>query len=247
MKNYDSEFYNNINEGSLKAARIIVPLIIDLFSPKSVVDFGCGTGSWLSVFKNNNIPNIIGLDFGSLTHDQFETPKNSFMKVDLSEYIDLNQRYDIALCLEVAEHLPENKSRNLIGNLIRHSDIIIFSAAIPGQHGRNHLNCQYPSYWKNIFSQHMYLCFDPFRKLIWNDSSIPFWYRQNILVYVSRKVIGEYSILDNYICSDNDLVHPAMLKHVIDNYKNRLSEIHATYKEQIKNAKKEIWAKATNS
>ena len=107
MNDYPTEFYDKINDGSKAAARHIVPMIIDLFDPKSVVDFGCGTGSWLSVMGRNGVERLQGLDFGEVKETQLEIASSQFMALNLGEYVNLGERFDLALCLEVAEHVAE--------------------------------------------------------------------------------------------------------------------------------------------
>ncbi len=48
---YNKTFYDNQEKGSLNSAKIIVPIVMDIVKPKSVIDVGCGVGTWLSVFK----------------------------------------------------------------------------------------------------------------------------------------------------------------------------------------------------
>ena len=56
------------------------------------------------------------------------------MALNLGEYVSLGERFDLALCLEgFAEHLAEEDVGQLVGNLVRHSDVVVFSAAIPGR------------------------------------------------------------------------------------------------------------------
>ncbi len=59
---YDYAFIENVTEGSLRSARVIVPLVFKLVNPKRVVDVGCGQGPWLKVFQENGLKVIQGLD-----------------------------------------------------------------------------------------------------------------------------------------------------------------------------------------
>src|SRR4029079_16068125 len=105
--------------------------------------------------------------------------------------IDLGRKFDICLCLEVAEHIGEPRVGILFKNLVAHSDLIIFSAAVPGQGGEHHVNEQAPSYWKALFSEHNFYCQDLLRPIIWDDSEILWWYRQNIFVASKTKLEPE--------------------------------------------------------
>jgi hypothetical protein len=98
----------------------------------------------------------------------------------LSEPFDLGRRFDLALCLEVAEHLDADAGAVLVDSLAAHSDAIFFSAACPGQPGQHHVNCQWPEYWQALFNARDFACSDAIRWRIWNDSRIEPWYRQNM-------------------------------------------------------------------
>ena len=101
-------------------------------------------------------------------------------KCILNERID--KKYDLVLCLEVAEHLEEESAKKFIECLTNLGDLIIFSAAIPGQGGQNHLNEQFPDYWLGIFNSLDYSLIDDIRPEFWNNQKIEWWYRQNIMV-----------------------------------------------------------------
>lgn len=241
---YTPEFYDRIGEESLASARIVVPRIQQMFAAKSVIDFGCGTGAWLRAFEETGATDILGLDFGEVQPDQLAIAPDNFRTKDLSQTITLDRRFDIAVSLEVAEHLPEEAAATFVGNLVRHADIIIFSAAIPGQLGNGHINCQYPSYWAELFSHHMFMCFDPLRPLIWDEDTIPFWYRQNMLVFINRRITDDYPQICGQRADWIDLVHPAMLAHTRDHFRTRLDKVHARNKERVREAREDVWAKA---
>ena len=89
----------------------------------------------------------------------------------------------------------------------------------------------------------MYGCFDPFRNRIWNIDEIPFWYRQNIVTFVSRVAIDKFTKVSEQPFNGMNIVHPAQLQHVINHYQNRLAEVHSKHKNNIKFAKAEVWEK----
>ncbi len=166
------------------SADVLVPLIMDLVAPNSVVDVGCNTGGWLARFKQEGIEDIRGLDGEYVLSEDMLIARDEFLAVDFERDgpIDLGRRFDLALCLECIEHLDAKSGKRLINSLCALSDQIVFSAAIPGQLGVGHKNEQYPDYWKGIFEQHDYTMFDPFRPTIWDDDRVDFWYRQNIFL-----------------------------------------------------------------
>lgn len=119
------------------------------------------------------------------------------------------------MSLEVAEHLTPARADSFVEDLTRLSDVILFSAAIPGQHGLNHVNEQWQFYWAEKFLQRDYIAVDCIRPKIWSNNSVEWWYCQNILVYVKRTELGHYPKLQEFYLNHRDaitlnLVHPKL-------------------------------------
>jgi SAM-dependent methyltransferase len=187
MNAYNEDFYNQIHDGALSSARAIVPEVMSIFKPKSVVDFGCGTGAWLSIFKENGVEEILGVDGSPEGHSLI--PEEDFVLRDLSSEFSLDKKYDLAMSLEVAEHIPHEFADQFVTNICNSSDNILWSAAVPGQNGVGHINEQWPSYWVPKFHQKGYICSPIFRFNFWNDENIENWYRQNILIFTKNPVL----------------------------------------------------------
>jgi SAM-dependent methyltransferase len=213
---YDPAFYAQTRAGSRQSAAVIVPIVMELFRPQSVVDVGCGTGDWLRCFKAAGAGDLTGLD------GQWVAPTDgpfAFVTVDLERPFSLPKRCDVALCLEVAEHLEPTAAEHLITSLVHLSSIVLFSAAIPHQGGRNHKNEQWPEYWAELFSRHAFSPVDCIRPLIWNDRSVDWWYAQNVLVYMSEAALR--GCPDLRACADRtdrsrlSMVHPRGYLHKI--------------------------------
>lgn len=185
---YSESFFRARTAGSVNSARVVVPLTLRLVrGVYSVVDVGCGAGEWLCVFKENGIQRVLGLDGGAAQNSgQLKIETREFRQTDLEQPLQINERYDLCTCLEVAEHLTEGAAPNLVRNLCDLSDIVLFSAAIPGQRGRNHINERWPSYWARYFKSCGYRPVDIIRGRLWNDRRIEIWYRQNILLFANK-------------------------------------------------------------
>jgi SAM-dependent methyltransferase len=209
---YNKAFYAEQVAGSVRSASAVVPRILAIFPHiASVVDVGCGTGTWLHQFQLNGVKQVRGLDGGEPTAAFLHIRKDEFLCRDLSKPFDLEEKFDLAMSLEVAEHLPPEFAASFVANLTRLSDLILFGAAIPGQGGTNHFNEQWPSYWAALFREQGYACFDVLRKQLWYDERIEWWYKQNTLIFakesrgdlvaalVSRRDAGSEPL---------DLVHP---------------------------------------
>jgi SAM-dependent methyltransferase len=185
----------------------LVPFFIQLFDPKSVLDVGCGTGNFMKAFIENGVQDVRGIEAAWIDKEKLAVSPHLITIIDLERPFTMNRRFDLILCLEVAEHLEEQSASGLISSLTSLSDVIIFSAAIPGQGGQNHVNEQWTSsYWQPLFQHKGYIMHDVVRPAIWMNEDIFWWYRQNIVVAVNINI-------DNAQESGfNDYVHPELYK-----------------------------------
>ena len=183
---YKNNFFINEDKIALKAASKIVPYILKNIEIKSVIDVGCGTGSWLYIFKRNGIVNILGLD-SHKNLSKLKISQEEFINQNLENEIISDKFYDLAISLEVAEHINPKQSINFISDLCRLSDIILFSAATPGQGGENHINEKNLDYWRVIFRENGYYPYDVIRNKFESEQDIAPWYRFNTLLYVNEQ------------------------------------------------------------
>jgi len=91
-------------------------------------------------------------------------------------------KLDLALCLEVAEHLPEHVAKALVKLLCVYSDTILFGAAIPNQGGTGHINEQWQTYWEKLFNENGFGAAEV-QPDIRNNPEIEMWYKNNIVLY----------------------------------------------------------------
>jgi hypothetical protein len=190
---YNTEFYKAHRDDSFRSAEVIVPLILSVFPVDSVVDIGCGVGTWLSVFRACGVNSIRGFDVNDLPGEDYFVNKNCIENgCDFSskDFL-LNIKSDLGICLEVGEHLPDEAAGDLVANLVNMSPVIVFSAAFPGQSGLNHVNEQPPWYWRDKFDANGYMEIDFLRPLIWSDARVCWWYRQNITSFVHPDYLNE--------------------------------------------------------
>lgn len=169
--NYD----HSANSHDQTSAQVLATYIhAHLGSPKRIVDWGCGTG-------------LLGKALEALGHtvtyiDGIDAVTDRPVRVmDLTQETDV-QTHDVAICLEVGEHLPEEFSDQLVRNICTSADMVFFSGAIPTQGGQNHVNCQWPDWWQEIFAKYGYEAVD-IRQAMWHDSRVEVWYRQNMVIY----------------------------------------------------------------
>lgn len=199
LDSYNKTFYEEMSESSNSSARILVPLLQKMLKFESVIDIGCGDGQFVAEFMRNGISRIKGVE-GSWILDALHDKNASWLIVaDLTDELIYETRFDLAICLEVAEHLDEKYSDVLVKNLVNASDLIFFSAAIPGQGGTNHVNLQYPDYWAAKFAKFGYfLEWDP-RNLLGEMRGVAPWYQQNCLLYKKSMVNSEILVIPKTI------------------------------------------------
>jgi hypothetical protein len=176
------EYDHCLNVHNIETPRALLSRLLAMYRPASLLDAGCGLGFWLQACAEHGISDYLGVDGVEIPSERLRFPPAAFRRVDLRKAWDLRRRFDIALCLEVAEHIEEEFSDTLIASLVKHADRVLFSAACPGQVGQHHVNGQWPEYWQARFNRHGFACSDAFRWTIWDDARIDPWYRQNIFV-----------------------------------------------------------------
>lgn len=184
---YDAGFFEALESGVQRSATAAAGLLLELFQPGSVLDVGCGTGLWLAALRERGLTDIFGVDGPWVPAEKLAIPAGLFRAHDLTQPFDLQRRFDVALCLEVAEHLAPAAAPTLVESLVRHAPAIVFSAAIPGQGGRGHINEQWPNYWVALFARHGYRCSTALRDRLWTCEALEPWYRQNMLCLVENR------------------------------------------------------------
>jgi SAM-dependent methyltransferase len=231
---YGPEFFRSIADGSYASARATWPHIMSALNHpvQSIVDFGCGPGAWLAAFRDLQ-PGVelLGVDHPGARAYPLMIDNDRLREADLSTDIDLCRSFDLCVSLEVAEHLPETSAERFIRTLTNHSDTILFSAAIPMQGGTGHINCRWPSYWRDLFTDCGFRCFDRVRPQIWTNKTIALHYRQNALIF-SRRNLGppRDGVAD---WGGADIVHPELFegfwpRHVPRTPRNLLKFIFGT-------------------
>ena len=147
---------------------------------RSLLDVGAGPGTWMSAARLAGVSDVCGIDISNSASNDNILKECRYEVLDASGPFDLHRKFDCLICLEVAEHLEEQSAKVLVSSLCRHGDMIFFSAAQPGQFGQNHLNCQWPSYWQELYNAEGFRCVDDVRWRMWCDPDIEPWYRQNM-------------------------------------------------------------------
>jgi SAM-dependent methyltransferase len=183
-KAYSAAFYRSIAAESLQAAECIAPLLAPL-NVQSVVDFGCGSGTWLHTFRRLGVGAVRGLDQFDPAGVELLIGRDEYQRVDLAREVRLAREYDLAICLEVGEHIAPDASATLVANLVRASRRVLFSAATPGQGGVEHINERPLADWLRLFAGHGYVASDFVRAAIAERKlRVEPWYRYNTLFFL---------------------------------------------------------------
>ncbi len=206
--NYDKSFYQNQKNKSLQSAEVVLNAVKPLIgSVRSALDIGCGAGGWLRTAQDVfEIDDVLGVDHPDVPSSEMFIKNEQFKGHDLSQELNLERKFDLAISLEVAEHLYAESANRFVSNLSRHADLILFSAALPRQGGTHHVNEQWPDYWQKIWEEQGFEQLDVIRSLIWDEPDVAFWYKQNLFLYARP---GRLS-LDNGLQSwgGRSIVHP---------------------------------------
>jgi SAM-dependent methyltransferase len=190
MTHYTNSFYNFQKSGSYISAQQVFPVLFRYVKPRSAIDIGCGVGPWLKALESDfGITDVQGVD-GDYAIPDLLIAKSKFVAYDLKSEYKAPRKFDLAISVEVGEHLPDSSADNLVGSLTGAADMVLFSAALPGQTGTYHINEQFPEYWAKKFKAKGFVPIDFIRKEIWNNEQVEWWYRQNILLFVKENVVA---------------------------------------------------------
>lgn len=187
---YQGEFYKSRQARTTYAAEEMLGLVQSYFKFDSIVDFGCGVGTWLNVAKEMGVSTLRGYE-GEWVKPHLDDSNIDIRFKNFETPIEDDEKFDLAISLEVAEHLTPEAGKALVKSMCAASNLVMFGAAIPGQDGVGHINEQPQEYWQNIFADLGFQPVDIVRPAIWNNTNIPLWYKQNTLLYTSDKKLHD--------------------------------------------------------
>lgn len=220
---YDEDFYSWQIDGSYKSASLYSSHLNSIFAPKSIIDVGCGRGAWLKAFEDIGAQTLVGLDGRWNSQDKMLSQTINFQPTDLEvDFPKTLGRFDLAMSLEVAEHLRPQFSVSLIKNITSLSDVVIFGAAYLHQGGVDHINERKHSDWAEIFSHFNFSAYDFFRPEFWGDKSVDYWYQQNTFLYIKDDSLASKLFLEaGYLPIKNlnfmNSIHPSLYERHVAN------------------------------
>ena len=228
---YSRKFFAHLSEGSAASARTLAPIVLDIHPARSMVDVGCGVGGWVRAFAEHGV-NAVGIDGDYVERKQLLIGEDRFVARDLNRELDVadlsrrygnDGRFDLAVSLEVAEHLEPARSDTLVRDLTALADVVLFAAAIPFQGGAGHINERWQSWWAQKFSANGFDPFDILRRDIWGRRDIAWWYKQNTIFYVKRNSAAHARFVARFgepADTGFDLIHPELFRGKVARLKN---------------------------
>jgi SAM-dependent methyltransferase len=190
---YSPAWFSDRSGGASDSAGVIVPMLFELLEPERVVDVGCGRGEWVAVAQRLGAE-AIGIDGPWVDPEALRIAPQHFLARDLSKPLALEQTFDLAICVEVAEHLEPEHSSQLIDTLVALAPAIAFSAAVPGQGGSGHVNERWQDEWAAMFEARGYVALDAIRARVWSNPLVRWFYAQNLLLYVDPERVGDLEV-----------------------------------------------------
>lgn len=225
-KPYGQDFYRDRNKLTEHAASRVLDILKEYGTASSVVDVGGGVGTWVRTAKEKfgcRMEDVLLIDGNYIDSALLQIEETRFKPWDLEKRITVDRKFDLAISLEVAEHLSEQRAASFVEDLTKLSDLVLFSAAIPYQGGTEHVNEQPLSYWVKLFGDCHYEAFDVIRPCIQSDQEIPFWYRQNIVVFIKEKS----EAWEQYVSKHKNLPPLSMVS--MDAYMSIQNKIHSLF------------------
>ncbi|AUX10564.1 hypothetical protein AArcSl_2953 [Halalkaliarchaeum desulfuricum] len=186
-KIYNNDYYRKRKKDPWRSdAREVSRVLYDEFEPESVIDFGCAIGGHLEWFHEHGIE-VCGIE-GNTTAFEYSLIPNEYLEEhDLREPYEITKQRDLALCIEVAEHIPERYANQLVASLTDSAESVFFTAAPPGQQGTHHINLKKDSYWEKKFEEKGYIRDNMIETRLKQNLNLEksTWIKDNMFVFVS--------------------------------------------------------------
>lgn len=184
---YRGGYFRMVDATSTRSAEAMATSIAEAFAPRRVIDYGCGTGSLLASLQAEGIA-VAGTEYSALARSYCRAKGIEVIPLDLREPSATPPlgTADVAVSLEVAEHLPETAASGFVRLLASTAPIVVFGAATPGQGGQGHVNEQPHAYWIGRFAS-LGMPFDDRLSLgfrdAWRLAGVDSWYADNAMVF----------------------------------------------------------------
>ena len=144
----------------------------------------------------------------------------------LTTVIPLDTKFKLLICVEVAEHLSSARSESFIAEICHFGDLVLFSAAVPGQGGVHHVNEQWPEFWAALFQKNRFACFDFIRRDLWTRQDIEYWYAQNVMLFARQgsRSFNSLSLIAPPTAQPWAVIHPRLYERLYSPWISPLAE-----------------------
>jgi hypothetical protein len=178
----------------LASAQIIVPHVMELIQPRSVLHVGCGRGVWLSVFQECGVTDVWGMGDAPPDPADWLIPPERFQPFDINLPFCINRRFDLVVCLERGQHLAKESASTFVKSLTDLTAVVLFSAGVPYQDGTDFQrpNEQWPEFWAELFRDAGFEGIDAIRPRVWSNQYVDRQYAQNTLLFVREDNLAQY-------------------------------------------------------
>jgi hypothetical protein len=232
-----SWIFGDIEQRKVNASKVLSTVFEVIGLPDSFLDVGGGAGSWCGAAKDLGVQRVCLIDACPPHQVIPELSVHEHVQADLEAGIPSQGFFDLVACIEVIEHISSPSANRLIKQITDCTNLVLFSAAIPGQGGIGHINERLHEYWHDRFAEHSFEKYDIIRPLMLSNSSIPSIYRQNLVVY-AKKGFAEFLAGYPSVCEDIELIRTEHLKTLYHresiDLKTALKAIPSALKKSIK-------------
>lgn len=187
---YNPLLYYSFNELALQNAPGVIGAIAARFpNARSYLDVGAGGGAF-AAYAGKVGKRVVACEYSPHGRKYARKQGVDIHAFDLTQTppTDIQGRFDLAYCFEIAEHLPPEIGLNLVRFLVERGETIVFTAAQPGQGGSGHINEQPKEYWVERF-QSAGARYDPVASDdlagAFRAAGVSTWFERNVLVFAA--------------------------------------------------------------
>ena len=189
---YDQAFFNDSYEVSFRSAELYLNNVSHFYMFDMVIDVGAGAGAWSHAAINAG-KKVVSVDGEWVKGIKKQCDTLCYFYQDLNNSLSLPFYGDLAICVEVAEHLHPERSASFVRELCLLAPAVLFGAALPRQGGSGHINCRPHSFWIALFAENNYVPLDPFRSKFWYDGRVGPWYAQNTFLFIDKRMKASFN------------------------------------------------------
>ncbi|HET8626165.1 MAG TPA: glycosyltransferase [Thermomicrobiales bacterium] len=154
------DYYNGLGpytrERWLPFFRQVAAGIVADSHPRTSIEYGCAKGFLVETLREAGVE-AYGIDFSPHAIAEVYEPLRPYCRVgDVREAppAPWPRRYDVAICMEVLEHLDPRDALTAIRTLADAADVVYFSSNPDEEFPEaTHVNVQPAAYWEDLFAQ----------------------------------------------------------------------------------------------